>query len=81
MGASGSKRLGKAKIIFRDIVEHPTFWLDIDGTVVNGDCYWIPAVKKTNLPIWLSLWAILLLSSAFTITVSTINYMPEEDDS
>ena len=29
------------KIIFRDISEHPMFWYDKDGTVVNGDCYWM----------------------------------------
>ena len=29
------------KIIFRDITEQPTFWLDIDGSIVNGDCYWM----------------------------------------
>ena len=39
----------KAKIVFRDIVEHPTFWLDLDGTVVNGDCYWISCSEKNEL--------------------------------
>lgn len=29
------------KLVFRDIVERPTFWLDIEGAVVNGDCYWL----------------------------------------
>ncbi|WP_417794831.1 Eco57I restriction-modification methylase domain-containing protein [Terasakiella pusilla] len=29
------------KIIFRDITEQPTFWLDLDGSIVNGDCYWL----------------------------------------
>lgn len=29
------------KIVFRDISEHPYFWLDTSGAVVNGDCYWI----------------------------------------
>ena len=38
-----------AKIIFRDIVEHPTFWLDLDGTVVNGDCYWISCSEENDL--------------------------------
>lgn len=32
---------GRPKVIFRDISEHPTFWMDLKGTVVNGDCYWI----------------------------------------
>lgn len=29
------------KLIFRDIAEEPTFWIDLDGSVVNGDCYWL----------------------------------------
>lgn len=29
------------KIVFRDISEHPQFWLDTSGAIVNGDCYWI----------------------------------------
>ena len=29
------------KLVFRDIAEKPTFWIDLDGSVVNGDCYWL----------------------------------------
>jgi type I restriction-modification system DNA methylase subunit len=29
------------KVIFRDISERPTFWMDKEGTIVNGDCYWL----------------------------------------
>jgi hypothetical protein len=29
------------KLIFKDISEEPTFWMDLEGTVVNGDCYWL----------------------------------------
>lgn len=29
------------KLVFRDIAEQPTFWIDLDGSVVNGDCYWL----------------------------------------
>lgn len=29
------------KIVFRDISEHPQFWIDDTGAIVNGDCYWI----------------------------------------
>lgn len=29
------------KVIFRDITERPTFWMDNEGSVVNGDCYWM----------------------------------------
>ena len=31
------------KLVFRDISERPTFWLDLEGGVVNGDCYWMVA--------------------------------------
>ncbi len=31
------------KLVFRDISERPTFWMDLDGTIVNGDCYWLTA--------------------------------------
>lgn len=29
------------KIVFRDISEHPTFWLEQGTSVINGDCYWM----------------------------------------
>lgn len=29
------------KLVFRDIAEKPIFWVDLSGSVVNGDCYWI----------------------------------------
>lgn len=29
------------KLVFRDIAEEPTFWINLDGSVVNGDCYWL----------------------------------------
>ena len=29
------------KIVFRDISEQPTFWIDREGSIVNGDCYWL----------------------------------------
>lgn len=31
------------KLVFRDIAETPTFFLDDTGSVVNGDCYWLVA--------------------------------------
>ena len=34
------------KLVFRDISEKPMFWLDTDGAVVNGDCYWL--INKTG---------------------------------
>ena len=35
------KLWNQRKIVFRDIAEHPQFWLDTSGAIVNGDCYWI----------------------------------------
>lgn len=31
----------RPKLVFRDISEEPCFWLDREGTIVNGDCYWL----------------------------------------
>ncbi|MCX7308940.1 MAG: hypothetical protein NTZ72_13765, partial [Afipia sp.] len=36
------------KLIFRDISEKPTFWIDEEGTVVNGDCYWMISEKADD---------------------------------
>jgi adenine-specific DNA-methyltransferase len=33
------------KLVFRDISEEPTFWLDFEGSIVNGDCYWLTCAK------------------------------------
>jgi len=38
----------KPKVVFRDISDIPMFWLDFDGSIVNGDCYWITCEKRTN---------------------------------
>ncbi len=43
------------KLVFRDISERPTFWLDLDGTIVNGDCYWmIVSEREDNDYLWLA---------------------------
>jgi adenine-specific DNA-methyltransferase len=43
------------KLVFRDISERPTFWLDLDGSVVNGDCYWlVPSGKWDENLLWLA---------------------------
>ncbi|MGV6809606.1 MAG: Eco57I restriction-modification methylase domain-containing protein [bacterium] len=45
------------KIVFRDISEKPTFWMDTENTVVNGDCYWMLRDNK-DVPediLWLAL--------------------------
>lgn len=36
------------KLVFRDISEAPTFWIDLDGSVVNGDCYWLAAKTSSQ---------------------------------
>ena len=43
------------KLVFRDISEVPTFWIDLEGTIVNGDCYWL-ACKLNRDPelLWLA---------------------------
>lgn len=40
------------KLVFRDISEEPTFWMDLVGTVVNGDCYWLTGQEDL---LWLAL--------------------------
>ena len=44
------------KIVFRDISEQPTFWIENDGAVINGDCYWIKLAPSVDPDlIWLML--------------------------
>lgn len=46
---------GAPKLVFRDISQRPTFWMDLDGTVVNGDCYWIVASREDEAELlWLA---------------------------
>lgn len=40
------------KLVFRDISEQPNFWMDLEGTVVNGDCYWLTGNEDL---LWLAL--------------------------
>ncbi len=40
------------KLVFRDISEQPTFWMDLEGTIVNGDCYWLTGNEDL---LWLAL--------------------------
>jgi adenine-specific DNA-methyltransferase len=43
------------KLVFRDISERPTFWIDLEGTIVNGDCYWLtPETKGQEDLLWLA---------------------------
>jgi len=50
------------KVIFRDISERPTFWLDKEGTIVNGDCYWLLRDNK-EMPENI-LWLILAVANS-----------------
>ena len=34
---------GKPKIAYPDISEHPRFFFDSSGAIIQGDCYWITA--------------------------------------
>jgi hypothetical protein len=48
-------RWNAPKLVFRDISEAPTFWLDLDGTIVNGDCYWLATEKPEDTELlWLA---------------------------
>lgn len=44
------------KLVFPDISEKPIFWIDTDGGVVNGECYWLRCEKigEEDL-LWLAL--------------------------
>jgi len=43
------------KIVFKDITVKPTFWLETEGSVVNGDCYWFAFGNELNDLHWLTL--------------------------
>lgn len=53
------------KIIFRDISERPTFWMDKEGTIVNGDCYWL-IHDNDNMPENI-LWLVLAVANSHFI--------------
>ncbi len=38
----------ETKLVFRDISEQPCFWIDQEGSVVNGDCYWMTCNRKED---------------------------------
>ena len=42
------------KLVFRDITDAPCFWLDFEGSVVNGDCYWLTAERHGPDVLWLA---------------------------
>lgn len=44
------------KLVFPDISEKPVFWLDTDGGVVNGECYWLQCQNQNEQDLlWLGL--------------------------
>lgn len=44
------------KLVFPDISDKPIFWIDTDGGVVNGECYWLQCEKKDEQDLlWLAL--------------------------
>jgi len=45
----------RPKLVFRDICQQPTFWLDESGAVVNGDCYWLGCEPAEADGLWLAL--------------------------
>lgn len=44
----------RPKLVFKDIAEKPTFWLDLEGSIVNGDCYWLVAKDGLEDLLWLA---------------------------
>lgn len=44
------------KLVFPDISDKPVFWIDTDGGVVNGECYWMQCENKDDQDLlWLAL--------------------------
>jgi SAM-dependent methyltransferase len=44
------------KLVFLDISEKPTFWIDLEGTIVNGECYWLRCEGNAQQDwLWLAL--------------------------
>jgi len=46
----------RPKLVFLDIASKPVFWLDTDGAVVNGECYWLRCEQESEQDLlWLAL--------------------------
>lgn len=44
------------KLVFPDISEKPIFWIDMDGGIVNGECYWLRCENDSETDLlWLAL--------------------------
>jgi methylase of polypeptide subunit release factors len=60
------------KLVFRDISEKPTFWMDLDGSIVNGDCYWLVCENNCSPELlWLALG---VANSSFMAEYYDINF-------
>jgi adenine-specific DNA-methyltransferase len=45
----------KPKMVFRDITKEPTFWIDKEGSIINGDCYWLICQDESQTDLlWLA---------------------------
>lgn len=51
------------KLVFPDISERATFWMDLDGGVVNGECYFLRSESNNTDLLWL---AMAVANSSFT---------------
>jgi len=46
----------RPKLVFWDIARQPVFWMDLEGTIVNGDCYWLAGDGESACELlWLAL--------------------------
>jgi len=44
------------KLVFPDITDKPIFWIDMEGGIVNGECYWLQCENKDEQDLlWLAL--------------------------
>lgn len=44
------------KLVFPDITDRPIFWIDMNGGIVNGECYWLQCENKDEQDLlWLAL--------------------------
>lgn len=49
------------KVVFRDITDKPIFWMDLSGSIVNGDCYWLTCKNFHQIDI---LWLIVAVGNS-----------------
>jgi adenine-specific DNA-methyltransferase len=44
------------KLVFPDISDKPVFWIDMDGGIINGECYWMRCENNNEQDLlWLAL--------------------------